>query len=508
MEYSQLHEPTEDQLRSTEWDLVVIGRGYSALVNCMTRYHTGKLPPKTLLVGKGDPWSKYADHPMGQHAPLLALPGYPEESQPRSEPREEFLSSAKFAEYNRKQAAFLQTKGVSFATCLIEDPLQYLQNQWLLTLNRDGNPVTVRANHVDVCTGPGPGRLFQPATGRVFGPWAAGVRGSFDVTLLQQLADDSGNKISIGERFMQQTDIQGRVLVVGEGPLTASIVEHAIRIGASSVTWVGRPLEMAALSFPESTRYDSLISNAPAIRQTYKEFKEAIDAGQIPEVAKLREDLAPVNEKLTVVLGRISSVASNAVILVEDRDFGIHVLTSETQEHHPSGESPEHLYDFIVVSASSENIESEKRAAAHLLCSLPKTIARDRPLNPIERFGMFAGLEVQNKSLRVLGTVARNPTLMGKSVIDSDNNQEVEYRKWVSSLSPQARMPNDTMGITIGAAAIASANDFYDSTSPDECAQTAQLTDGELKSHRAGTPAAIVEGTPNLASYEVFPRQA
>ena len=31
-----------------------IGRGYASIVNCMTRYHLRKLPPKTLLIGRED----------------------------------------------------------------------------------------------------------------------------------------------------------------------------------------------------------------------------------------------------------------------------------------------------------------------------------------------------------------------------------------------------------------------------------------------------------------------
>lgn len=498
-------EQSDDKLRETVWDLVVIGRGYSALVNCMTRYHQGQLPEKTLLVGKEDPWSRYADHPMGQHAPLLALPGYPEDSQPRSEGRNEFLSSAKFGEYNQKQLDFLSDNGVAVATCLIEDPLEFVQSRWLIPMNRDGNSITVAAKKVDFCTGPGPGRLFRPGSGQVFGPWTDGIRDSFDPNLLQHLRDDSGDKIAIGERFMQRDAVVGHVLVVGEGPLTASIAEHALRIGASRVTWVGRPIEMAEISFPASTRYDPLIQNANGVRSTYEGIKGAKDSGLAVDVDKLKNDIAPVDPKLTIVLGRVSAVAANKVILVGDGTFGMYVLTSSNKEHHSSGHSPEMMYDYLVVSASSENSESEKRAAAHLLRSLPKTIAPDAPLNPIERLGVFSGLEVPDGSLRVLGAACRNRTLLEKTR-DPDCSEEVNYRNWVSGLSPQVQMPNYAMGITVGAAAVANANEFYSSMTPDECAQTAQLPDGDLKEHRSATPAAIDETNPKLGSFSVFPR--
>jgi hypothetical protein len=71
-----IKEPTNDELRATEWGLVVLGRGYSALVDCMTRLHAGTLPEQTLLVGQPDPWRRYANHPMGQYPALLAIPGY------------------------------------------------------------------------------------------------------------------------------------------------------------------------------------------------------------------------------------------------------------------------------------------------------------------------------------------------------------------------------------------------------------------------------------------------
>ena len=174
------------------------------------------------------------------------------------------------------------------------------------------------------------------------------------------------------------------------------------------------------------------------------------------------------------MLGRVSAVAANKVILVGDGTFGMYVLTSSNKEHHSSGHSPEMMYDYLVVSASSENSESEKRAAAHLLRSLPKTIAPDAPLNPIERLGVFSGLEVPDGSLRVLGAACRNRTLLEKTR-DPDCSEEVNYRNWVSGLSPQVQMPNYAMGITVGAAAVANANEFYSSMTPDECAQTAQL---------------------------------
>ena len=500
-----MKEPTDEELRSVQWDLVVIGRGYSSIVNCMTRYHLGRLPAKTLLVGRDDPWSNYADHPMGQHAPLLALPGYPEGSQPRLERRDEFLSSNKFGAYNQKQLEFLRTQGVLVANCVIEDALEYIQNQWLIPLNRSGTPITLTSKCVDVCTGPGPGRLFHPGSGQVFGPWTDGIRNSFAPSLMQLLRDDSGDKIAVAERFMQLTSIDNHVVVVGEGPLSASVAEHALRIGASRVTWVGRPIEMAEISFPESTRYDYLVRNASSVRVTYGKIRQAIDAGRVVNVDELKIDMSPVDERLNIVLGRVSAVSVEKVTLVRDGGFSLYALTRTTQDVFGPGTSPEKMYDSIVISASSESSESERQAAAHMLRSLPKTIAPDAPLTPIQRFGMFVGLEVPDQTLRVLGAACRNRFLLNKT-LGGNSSAEETYRNWVATLSPQVRMPDHTMGITIGAASIANANEFYCLANPDNCVQTALLPDGDLRLQRSTTPAAIEDSNPKLFGYSVFPR--
>ena len=245
-----LPQPTDKELRATDWELVVIGQGCSALVNCVTRLRVGNLPKSTLMVGQRDPWRRYADHPMGQYPALLALPGYDEDTHPKDQPANAFLSSRRFAALNGLQhRRLLSTNHIIQVTSTVESPLSYVNGRWIVPLTRHGNNVTLKAHKVDVCAGPGPGRVFGPGNERVFGPWAEGIRDNFEATLLQELMDGVGHRAFIAEVFMAVRRINGKVLVVGEGPLAASVVEHALRCGATHVYWVGRPVAMTD-SFP------------------------------------------------------------------------------------------------------------------------------------------------------------------------------------------------------------------------------------------------------------------
>lgn len=232
-----LKEPTDYELRATEWGLVVLGRGYSGLVDCMTRFHAGTLPEPTLLVGQPDPWRRYVNHQMGQYPALLGLPGYGLDTHSIKERRDDYLSSRRFAFANRVQIRRLLVKrDVYQVTGAVESELQFVRGRWLVTLTRQGKKVTVKAHQLDFCTDPGPGRVFQAGGGNVFGPWTDGIRDNFDTALQQELIDGTGNRAFVAEDFMCKRNVSGAVLTVGEGPLAASVVEHALRCGASAVT--------------------------------------------------------------------------------------------------------------------------------------------------------------------------------------------------------------------------------------------------------------------------------
>lgn len=126
------------------------------------------------------------------------------------------------------------------------------------------------------------------------------------------------------------------------------------------------------------------------------------------------------------------------------------------------------------------------------------------PLIPIRRNKMFVGLQIPDGSLRVLGAASRNPYLIER--LRSDTPEDSAYREWCDSLCWQARMPNYAMGITVGAATIAMANEYYSDTLPDTCAQTAILPPGSLLNKRQRQAEPLFHGDPDMGEYAEFPR--
>jgi len=490
-------------LRDTPWDLVVIGRGYAALVDCTTRLHSGKLPPATLLVGQPDPWLRYVDHPMGQYPALLALPGNRSDCQPLAEPRR-FLSSRRFAELNRLQfIQLLAQTSATVSTGSIESPLQFVRGRWLIPLNRDGESVSISTRCVDLCTGPGHARVFSPGSNRVSGPWVDGIRDAFDISLLQDLVDRTRRRAFVAEDFICAQSVGERVLVVGEGPLAASATEHALRCEAKAVTWVGRPLEMSELSFPDSQRYDGLIHGAQVVRDEGKKLNASINSTPAFAIDAIVQNMTPSSPPLTIVLGQVSGVDDHRATLVRADPFALAELNSRRQMTYAPGTPLSVDFDTLVVSASSENSESERRSAAHLLTSVPKWVSVDG-LVPISRFGVFLGLQVPDGSLRVLGTASRNSYLLGR--FTSNPPEELAYQSWHDTLCGQARMAGYAMGIAVGAATIAMANDYYSTGVPDACAQTAVLPPCDLRVRRASISEPLTGADLDGQPYSEFPR--
>lgn len=495
-------EPSEDELRATDWKLVVVGRGPAAVVNCVTRARVGTLPAKSLLVGRPDAWLEYADHEMGQYPSLLALPGFDATLMPRSAPKS-FLSSRTFGESNRDQLhALLASHNIAVATADVEVPFEFVAQRWLVHLRSAASEITVTTENLDVCSGPGPGRAFSPGGGRVAGAWATGVRDVFDSSLLKDLLDRTRSRAFIAEDYMKEKSSAGSSLVVGEGPLAASCVEHALRRGAPKVIWVGRPLDMAQLSFPPSARYDNLVSDADDVRAWSESVETDIASGKQPNLNDLTASLRPRDARMTILLGQVSAVHSDHATIVPHGYYDMLELSAGDQIKHPSGSDLRADFAHLIVSAASENSEAERHAAAHLLRSLPKW-ATAKGLQPIESAPKFVGLETPDGSLRVLGAASRNTTLLNDRIRSS--TRESEFRAWHDSLCAQARMPRYAMSIAVSGATIAAANAFYAHSTPDRCAQTAEGSTAIL-SGRSKRREPFTASELHLENLDEFPR--
>lgn len=442
---------------------------------------------------------------MGQYPALLALPGFSADAQPRECLQNVFLSSVRFAEQNRLQMSkLLSAPGVSIVDGVVESPLEFVSDRWMVPLTRERATVTVRTKGVDICTGPGPGRVFSPGSERVFGPWAAGIRDSFDGTLLQELRDGVGNRALIAENFMAVPTIDNTVLVVGEGPLAASAAEHALRCGAKSVYWVGRPIEMSN-SFPPSLRYDGLVQHAEQVRELGSALISLEEKGIRADVTKLKGLMVPVDPRLTIILGLVSRVQFPSATLTASAPYPMLTLSSEEQVVHLTGTALSQLFDTIVLSASSQTRDSERHSAAHLLKSIPKSVSSSG-LVPISCDAMFVGLQVPDGSLRVLGAASRNPFLVNR--LRSNSREEQEYRSWHDSLCAQARMADGAMGITVGAATIAMANQYYSAKAPDTCGQTVRLDTFPLRVERESRATPFEQSELATIGYHDFPRSS
>ena len=213
--------------------------------------------------------------------------------------------------------------------------------------------------------------------------------------------------------------------------------------------------------------------------------------------------MAPTDSRLTIFLGCVSRIAMPSATLIASAPFPALELTATRQIVHAKSTPLSAIVDVLVVSSSSQNTESERLAAAHLLKSVPKFVST-AGLVPISRDAMFVGLQVPDGSLRVLGAACRNPFLINRLPLNSPD--ERSYNSWHDSLCAQARMPAYAMGITVSAATIAMANYYYSASAPDRCAQTAVLPTGPLRVNRQARaePFALVDLA--ATGYLDFPR--
>ena len=464
----------------------------------------GSLPDPTLIVGDSDPWRKYYSHQMGQFASLLSLPGYETTFLPDHSIRD-FHSSRSFAASNLWQLRKLMNSTcpkVVVASGLISHPLVYLNSRWCLKIARSGGNVTFLSDEVDVCTGPGLGRPLEPTIDRPVGPWELSVADNFDSSIYQDLHDRTLRRGFVAEDFMRTNPslLTGNVLVVGAGPLAANVTEHALRSSNCNITWIGQLPDMAANSFPESGRYDSLVCDATRVRSWASGFEEDLAAGLDPRgYESLLSAITPQSNRLHILHGKITAVLNDKVAIQPNGSESGYILkNSKTATSYSS-----RIYvpfDYIVISASSQTTEEERHSAAYLLNSLPRTISGN--MTVIEEDGIFVGLEAKNLGLRVLGSASRNRFLLQRAMPSEASDCELMYQKWHDSLCAQARMANYAMGITTGAATIARANRYYSATQPDNCIHTSPtISDPTIVEHRRRSAEPIA---PKLYDHNVY----
>lgn len=460
------------------YGLVIVGRGYAAVANAVTRYHTGSLPPQTVLVGVDDPWSTYVDHPMGQYPSLLAIPGFDVDLHPSSSTR--YHSSALFAQATRDQRDRLIEAGIIEELLGEVDETPELEGDlWKLRIREGAARREIFTRQVDFCTGPGSARSFDP-DGRKFGPWGQRVVVTAEMRRELRAPRTDRNFYRTAHEFMEASKAEGDLLVVGEGPLAANVVEHALnpRTGARSVTWVGGSKELST-AFPESERYDDLIANAEHLRSRASTLSARERA----------HCLLPADPRLTILTGLVTRL-DRGTAWVTGPNPGIHPWRIDSSGCRARDSFHVVTADHLVISAGSIDGTDEVGSIANLVW--------EKKLEPIINEEMFTGISVSGPAdsrLRVLGAAARNGYLIEDLAARGQHDEaEGAFRFWHDSLCAQARMRRGSMhtaryamGITVGAAAIARANRYYRDTDEDRCAQTALLPEPMAASRRSRT---------------------
>jgi hypothetical protein len=240
--------------RPEETYYVIVGCGLTAAVNFTTLLATyparlANLP--VLFVGDDEPWSQYAQMPMGQWPAVLAPASFRDRL--RSVPQHQFLAVPDFAAAIDRQWQYLAG----------QHPFAALRGhvRRITSSHGGGFDVTledgrsINAALVDVCGGPGPARrLCNHQVDPALRPYPSGAAGPAGWKLLET-----------GESFLNRGTVVAtgqRVAIYGGGPTAAWCVERALA-GRCDVTWIGDAELNPA--FVSSLRNDAL-AQGPLVR--------------------------------------------------------------------------------------------------------------------------------------------------------------------------------------------------------------------------------------------------
>lgn len=242
---------------------IIVGRGPAAVVNHATLAASGRLSrlPPVVHIGGPDTWSNYYPHRMGQWPVLLTLPGF--SFHPAAAEETEFLWSSAFAQANADQASRM---GIPFEAGRITAITGNDESGFELELT-SGHRLS--AAYVDICGGPGPPRMLQPAAG-------------FDPALRHEYESASPGpngfaRVIAAERYLSAASVtpsRAKVCVFGGGPTAAWCAERALHEG-NQVVWAGRDFTNA---FVASGRNDALRS-ASGLREM-RESARVLEIGQ------------------------------------------------------------------------------------------------------------------------------------------------------------------------------------------------------------------------------------
>jgi hypothetical protein len=512
---------------------VIVGGGYAAVLDHVTLlqskwglerikgrevihvYQAGGKNPE----GDPDPWQRHCPHLMGQWPDLLSLPGFqnqpfysdnilpPEEKRAWIGPRQRwykiFLFSNHFAEITQREIKYMMEKfyprkdGVKWAKPIEGrvDGITAEDSHFVLSLvGTDGKKLTLAAEYVDVCTGPGRMKVMDRHKGDEEQPGRA-IRIEDD-ELWTEYSNvkvdklDSDQRLMAAELFMHkdmEPQTKKTLCVVGGGALAVSCVERGVEWGFEEILWV--PTQGILTGLPAMGRYDHLarsvdnygtVSTLPLRHSELESSANLIPAYKnviFSEDHRVGQVVRTGGNKLKVTFraGRSPRVWSWE---------GKNPYAPDLQRYN-SGSGID--FDYVVVSANSEDelkhlgspirlvpgvLQANTTAQKHTTSVLQALFVGEERSKFKGVRACAMGVESKNGKLRMLGPAGLMllPLFFKQDELGAGSGAAPHLR-WVRSLPAQAVVPGN-IGITFAAALIANANGFFWKKTND-CVNTA-----------------------------------
>lgn len=468
---------------------VIIGRGFSAVVNLATllrsedgRKRLEKLP--IYIIGFRDPWLGYKRHEMNQEKEVMTLPGFTNQlgkqalnalhndrlhkGVTRDIP---YTLSDEFADTTDKELRLLlqEGKGAGYSIEILNlfvDKIGFPygkseadEKRALIVHMSDQNGVTstLSAIYVDVCVGPGQSRVL-PGEGKY------GLKMPEDLRLRYERPPSDAGPVGFpivctGSEFTRdnmRTRPGTQVLVQGAGPAAAQAVEEAIRMGASEVLWISS-LSFARAFIP-NRRVDFLVSTLE--NNVLKELPQSADRlDLLPDTTEFIPRVEGLWMGKGMKIAEIQWAKQGARVLVTFSDDKIVGTGNEKM----TLTNKQAVFDQVVVAQGRENTLKEPGSPTYFI----RDIMDKYTFQPISSSGVPHALGVQTPAgqIRFLGAAGLSGAKPASSgtppnwIETLDEGLFKQLTAYQNSLPAQARV--FYQGVTLAAVTIAYANGYF-----------------------------------------------
>ncbi len=431
---------------------VIVGNGISGLTNHLTLLASAlgreRLGGREILhIGGCDPWQGYVSTAMGQWPAMVVLPEFVEQYRGRGGAEFDFLGVKEFGLAAEGQWLALAGARSFWSLAGEVKGVRAVGTGYELAVETATGFVTVRADFVDVCGGPGPARRLAP-----------GVVDPSDAVLLGEYVNLRGSlqawpRVVTGDWFLGRANpvaLTGqRVLVVGGGATAAWCVERAEQAG-HEVWWLAEGSLRGA--FLPSGRNDGL-AQGPLTRQRMNGVL-TVESVLFPSRADTRFGEGYLVKGVRSSPGGLVEVSfAGSGRLVDGRR---RVFAGLAQEE----------FAQVVVALGQLQLPTEVGSWAHLLQGvLRPAVGAGRQLLK-DRFGRCVGLQSLDGKLRVLGAAG----LGHPDVVREWRKIGSRSHVFFESLAGQGKV---NVGVALCGLTVAEANRYWDGGRPNENLNTA-----------------------------------